>query len=221
METAGHYLHSGEVVVDQDEAAAESVAGGACCAAACEEIEHDIAGIGGGDDDAAENSEGLLSGVSCLFAAVSGNDGVEPGVGGGLTARCFLGTDQAGRHVWDTVKCLSVEGIVAGVLHVDEDVIVLGRPLAASPRTIVVGPDHLVEEAFSPENAVEHDFAVVNFAVVYMKIEGAVGGEQAVSLLQARLEEGEVVVEGVVVGLGGEGDGGITATTEACAVARF
>ena len=95
LEAAGHHLHGGEVVVDQDEAAAESMASSTRGAATREEIEHDVAGIGGRDDDAAEDSKGLLSGVPCLFAAVGGHDGVEPGVGGGLAARRFLGTDEA------------------------------------------------------------------------------------------------------------------------------
>src|SRR6478609_3693898 len=91
LEAAGHYLYGREVVVYQDEAAAQSVAGRACCAATREEIEHHIAGIRGGNDDAAEYSEGLLGWVACFFAAVGGYDGVEPGVGGGLAARGFLG----------------------------------------------------------------------------------------------------------------------------------
>ena len=71
----------------------------------------------------------------------------------------------------------------------------LGGPAAVRAGAVVVGPDDLVEEALAPEDGVEQDLAVVDLAVVDVEVERAVGGEDAVRLDEARLEEGEVVVE--------------------------
>ena len=80
----------------------------------------------------------------------------------------------------------------------------LGGPPARGAPAVVVGPDDLVEEAVAPEDAVEQHLAVVHLAVVDVEVEGAVGGEDAVGLAQPRLEEGEVVVEGIVEGARGD-----------------
>ena len=45
---------------------------------------------------------------------------------------------------------------------------------------VVVGPDDLVDKGGAAEDAVEQDFDVVDFAVVDVEEEGAVGGEDAV-----------------------------------------
>ena len=76
----------------------------------------------------------------------------------------------------------------------------LGRPALAGLRAVVVRPDELVQEAVAPEQRVEQHLGVVRLAVVEVEVERAVVGEQAPRLEQARLEEGPVVVEPVVVG---------------------
>ena len=79
----------------------------------------------------------------------------------------------------------------------------LGGPAALGARAVVVRPDDLVEEALAPEDLVEQQLAVVGLAVVDVEVQRALAREQPVGLLQARLEEREVVVEGVAVaGLG-------------------
>ena len=77
----------------------------------------------------------------------------------------------------------------------------LGRPFLVGAAAVIVGPDDLVEEAVAAEDAVEEHLAVVDFAVVDVEVERAAGGEQAVGLDQARLEEGEEIVEEIGVGL--------------------
>ena len=125
-------------------------------------------------------------------------------VGGQLAARGLLGTDEPRRHVGIAVDLVGVEDVVGGVFDVDEDGVVLGGPAAFGAAAVVVGPDDLVEEAGAPEDAVQQHLAVVRLAVVDVEVEGAVGGEDAVSLDEARGEEGEVVVEGVVEGARGD-----------------
>ena len=46
-----------------------------------------------------------------------------------------------------------------GILDVDEDRVVLGRPAALRARAVVVGPDDLVEEALAAEDLVEQHLA--------------------------------------------------------------
>jgi len=48
-----------------------------------------------------------------------------------------------------------VEDIILGVLHVEEDIVMLRGPALVRPRPIVVGPDDLVEERLSPEDAIQ------------------------------------------------------------------
>src|SRR5262252_2592454 len=76
----------------------------------------------------------------------------------------------------------------------------LGWPASCRPAAVVVGPDDLVEEALAPEDAVEEDLAVVHLAIVDVEVERAVGGESAIGLAEARLQEGEIVVEAVGIG---------------------
>ena len=79
----------------------------------------------------------------------------------------------------------------------------LGGPAALGAPAVVVGPDDLVEEAVAPEDLVEQQLAVVGLAVVDVEVQRALAREQPVRLEQARLEEREVVIEGVAVaGLG-------------------
>ena len=80
----------------------------------------------------------------------------------------------------------------------------LGRPAALGARAVVVGPDDLVEKALAPEDLIEQQLAVVGLAVVDVEVERARAGEQPAGLLEARREEGEVVVEVVAVGGLGE-----------------
>ena len=86
------------------------------------------------------------------------------------------------------------------VLHVDEDRVVLRRPPPLRARAVVVGPDDLVQEAVAPEDLVEEHLAVVRLAVVEVEVERAVVARAGAGLAQPRLEEAEVVVEGVGVG---------------------
>ena len=65
-----------------------------------------------------------------------------------------------------------------GILDVDEDRVVLGRPALARLRAVVVRPDELVEEAVAPEQRVQQHLGVVRLAVVEVQVERAVVGEQ-------------------------------------------
>src|SRR5207247_9350198 len=103
---------------------------------------------------------------------------------------------------------------------VDGDRVVLGGPAALRAAAEVVGPDDLVEEAVAPEDLVEQQLAVVGLAVVDVEVERAVVGEQAVGLLEARGEEGEVVAEAVLVGERAQELRAVAAAAVAGAVAR-
>ena len=95
----------------------------------------------------------------------------------------------------------------------------LGGPAPLRLGPVVVGPDDLVEEAVAPEELVEQQLDVVGLAVVEVDVEGSVSGEQPPRLAQARLEEAEVVVEGVVVGERAEQACGVAVPAEAGSVA--
>jgi len=125
---------------------------------------------------------------------------VPPGVARALAALALFRGHQPGRHVRLAIDGVAVEQVALRVLDVDEDRVVLGGPAATRLGTVVVGPDQLVEEALAAEQLVEQQLAVVRLAVVDVKVERALGGEQPAHLAQARLEEAEVVVEGVAVG---------------------
>jgi len=144
---------------------------------------------------------------------------VPPGVAGPLPALALLGRDEAGRHVGLAVDGVAVEQVAPGVLDVDQDRVVLGRPAAARLGAVVVGPDELVEKALAPEQLVEQQLAVVRLAVVDVEVQRALRGEQPAHLAQARLEEAEVVVEVVAVGRLLEESRGVAAAAEAGAVA--
>ena len=138
---------------------------------------------------------------------------------GPLAARALLGRDQPGRHVRLAVDRVGVEQVTAGLPDVDEDRVVLGRPAVARLAAVVVGPDQLVEEAVAAEQLVQQQLAVVRLAVVDVEVQRPLGGEQAADLAQARLEEGEVVVERVAVGGLLQEPGRVAAAAEAGAVA--
>ncbi len=97
-----------------------------------------------------------------------------------------------------------------------------GGPAFGGAGSVVVGPDDLVLEADATEDIVEHDFTVVDFAVVDVEEKRAGGGEDAMGFDHAWAEEAEKVVEGVsVAGCGGVVDdvGAIASAAEAGAVA--
>ena len=66
-----------------------------------------------------------------------------------------------------------------------------------------------------PKMLVEQQLAVMHLAVVDVEVQAAAGGEQAVGLGQARLEEGQVIVEQVGVAARAELDRPVAAPGEA------
>ena len=118
---------------------------------------------------------------------------------GVLPLAAFSAPHQRRRHVGDAVHRVEVEGVVGRVLRVPEDGVVLGGPTPLRPAAIVVGPDDLVDEARPAEDAVQHHLAVVRLAVIDMEEERARVGEHPMGLVQARLEEGQVVVEAIPI----------------------
>ena len=214
-----HELDGFEAAVDEQEAAPEIGRGDAGGSTAGEEVEDEVAGAGVDAHDALEELERLLRRVAGLLAAVGGDDGDPPDVGGNFAAGGLLGADEAGRHVGDPIDGVEVEGVSLGRVRVPEDVVVLGGPAIARLAAIVVGPDDLIAEAGAAEYLVEQNFGVVGFAWVEMQEERAGGFEQPMGFNESRTEEGEVVVE--VVGVGGRGQrlDLITSTAEAIACA--
>jgi hypothetical protein len=122
-----------------------------------------------------------------------------PGIRGALSARRLLRRHQTGRHVWYSLDGIEVEGVVPRVLRVEQDVVVLRGPAVPRPPAVVVCPDDLVDERAAPEYPVEQHLAVVDLAIVEVDVQRAVRGQHAGGFLQARAEEAQVVVEGVLV----------------------
>ena len=134
---------------------------------------------------------------------------------GSLPQRGFDFPHQAGCHIGDAVDRVLVEGVIFGVFDVQQDVVMLGRPAVFGPSAVIVCPDDLVQEALPPEDGIQQDFAVMHFAVVDMEIQAAGGFEQAVSLSEARFEEGQVIVIDIGVAFGTDLDGFIAPPAEA------
>jgi len=124
---------------------------------------------------------------------------VEPHVGRALAASRLLRADQARRHVRLTLDRVGVEVVGARGADVSQDRVVLGRPAPSRLGAVIVGPDDLVQERLAPEQLVEQQLAVVSLAVVDVEVQGAVGRHQLTSPNQPRLEEREVVGEGIVI----------------------
>ena len=112
--------------------------------------------------------------------------------------RRLLRPDEPRRHVRDPVDLIEVEGVASGVVHVPQEVVVLGGPAALRSRPVVVGPDDLVHERLAPEDLVQHHLAVVDLAEVDVEEEARVGGQGRAGRLDAVPEEPDVVVEAVV-----------------------
>ena len=144
-------------------------------AAACEEIEAPVALPRRGRHDPPQHTERLLGRIAGLLAAGRRDDRVPPDIGRKLPARCLLGRHEPRRHVRLAIDGLGVEPVGRGILHVDEDRVVLRGPAPLRAGTVVVGPDELVQEAFAPEDLVEEHLAVVRLARVEVEIERAVG----------------------------------------------
>src|SRR5262249_35696428 len=109
--------------------------------------------------------------------------------GRGFPARGFLSAHQPWGHVGNSIDFVEAEGVAIRILRVPEDVVVLGRPSLRRARTVVVGPDDLVDERPATEDAVEHHLAVVHLAAVEMKEKTPGGFQDSVSLEQSRLEK--------------------------------
>ena len=73
---------------------------------------------------------------------------------GSLPRAAFSGADQPGREVGHPRSIWSWSKRCApALLDVDQDRVVLGRPAVLAAAAVVVGPDHLVEEAVAAEDA--------------------------------------------------------------------
>ena len=170
-----------------------------------------------------EDSQRLLCGVAGFFFAGGRDDGVPPDVCGSLASCCLGCTDEAGRHVGDSVALVEIEGVALRIFGVPEDVVVLGGPAFGGAGAVVVGPDDLVLEPVAAEDLVEQDFAVVDFAVVDVEEEGAGGCEDAVGFDEAGAEKAEEVVEAIAVTFASvllsEDFGAVATATESYAVA--
>ena len=95
-ESFRHHFEGLGVVVDENEVAPQYVGRHTGRAAAGEEVEHEIAGVRGGRDDAAEDAERLLGRIARPLGAARGDDRVPPRVRGEFTARGLLGSTSPG-----------------------------------------------------------------------------------------------------------------------------
>ncbi len=214
-----HNLHGLGVVVDQNEPPPELETAFPHRTATCKKVQYHLTGTGGGPHDAVDHTQRLLGWITGLFATVGGNDGVPPGVGRQLAPRGFLGSNQAGRHIGLAVDVIGVEGVMLRVFSVPKDVIVLGRPFLARASAVIVSPDDLIQERVATKDLVEQKLAVMHLAVIDVEIKTGVWLEDAVSLHQPRLEEGQVVVENVGISFRAELDRLVAPPLEAGAIA--
>ncbi len=175
--------------------------------------------VGRGCHNAPQDAQRFLRGVAGFLFAIGGHNGVPPGIGGEFAARCLFRSHQPGRHVGDALDLIHVVDVIVRVLGVPQDVVVLGRPLLAGARAVVVRPDDLVEEALPPKELVEQHLAVMHLAIVNVKVQAAVSREDASGFYQARFEEEQEVVKDVTVLLGADLGGGVTLPRKAGAVA--
>ena len=189
------------VVVDQNELPSVFQASRAGRTAAREKIQHHLAGVRRSLDDASQNAQRFLGRVTCLLPAIGGHNGMPPGIGRGFAQRRLFRPHQAGRHVGNALDGIIIKRVGLRVPGVPEDIIVLGGPLRFCARAIIVGPDDLIKEALPSEDLIEQHLAVMHFAVIDVKVQAAVGLEQAISLAQARFDKGNKVIENVAVGL--------------------
>ena len=122
-----------------------------------------------------------------------------PNIGWQLAASDLLGSNQTRGHVWLAVNSIRVEVIILGVLHVNQNGVVFGRPAILWLAAVVVGPDDLIQEAFATEQRIEQNLGVMRFAVVEVQIEGAGFAQHAPGLLKSRLEKTPVIGKLVVI----------------------
>ena len=93
-----------------------------------------------------------------------------------------------------------------------------GRPSILGAATIIVSPDDLIEETIPTKDTVEENLAIMDFAIVSMKVERTVWCQDTVGLPQSRLEKSEIIIERIVETFGSQSDRFITATLEPCTV---
>jgi len=97
----------------------------------------------------------------------------------------------------------------------------LRRPFLLGAGAVIISSDNLVEEAFTPKNAIQQNFTVMDLTIVDVKIQAAVRFEHAVGLDQARLEEGQIIIEQIGIRFLPDADGFITPALEAGPVTVF
>ncbi len=75
----------------------------------------------------------------------------------------------------------------------------LGGPAFLGPRAVIISPDDLVLERFSPEDQIEEHFAVMHLAIVDVEEQAAVVLQHTMRFPQPRLNESQIVIEDVAV----------------------
>ena len=178
----------GLLALDADEMAAEALGDGAGGAGAEERVEHDVAGLRRGEQDAVEQRLGLLRRVDLLALAV-----LQPLVAGADREQ------PVGAHLQVVVGRLQrivVEGVALGLrvaARPDQRLMRVGEAAAAEIRHRVgLAPDHVVED---PEAEILQGGADAEDVVV-----GADDPERAVRLQHAAAGEQPGAGEGVVGG---------------------
>src|SRR3990172_19752 len=151
-------------------------------AAACKEIQHQVAWLGGSQDNAAQDTKRFLGGIARFLLAGGADDGVPPSISRQLAASGFFFANQAGSHIGNALYIVNVERVMLVILHVEQDIVVLCRPAVFGATTVVISPDDFVEEIVALEDLIQQDLAIMDFAVVHMKIEAAIDGQHAMGL---------------------------------------
>ncbi len=212
--TAAQECAGDRALIDRKEPASELRCGGCGRAAAGEQIEHQIAGLGGRRNDALQKRFGLLCQKAGPFAVLLLQMfDVRPDVGGvdqgifiigiGLAVRADREADASvlvneALHVVAALRTaggahrLDVEQHLFA-LAVKQDRIVLSRIAARGAPAGAVRPDDLVHEVRFAEDLIKQHPRLVRHAVVEMQIDRSARVEQLVTALEDPAEPFDVV----------------------------
>ena len=176
----GGNLAIGLFPFDADEAAAQHLGDGPGGAGAEERVQHDIAGMGGGNKDAVQQGLGLLRGMGLVAVFIL--DALAPGAERDHPVRPHL------HSIVQFLQRFVVEGVFAGFVAAgpDQGFMGVGQALAAKVRHRVgLAPDHVVQD---PEPLILQGRADAEDVVIAadhperaVRLEQAAGGGQPIA----------------------------------------
>lgn len=165
------------------------------------EVKAHIPFLGVNLDDSFKDAQRFLSSIACLFLAIGRDYGMPPYIGRGLSKfLLFLRDKPCGvGQVRDSVDCFIIVGVLFGVLRIEKDVVMLATPFAPASCAPVIRPYDFIDETISPENLINQNLAIMNFPIVEVKEERAIGFEYPIGFLYSWTDEAEKIIEFVII----------------------